>query len=687
MYRDSYDDRRSVVSGRTTGGGTKVTRYVVKEDDDYDRRTNYDAGRRSTAGTRYDNRTEIDIRDDDRYTSRDFRREPERHRQETITIRRDESPDRPRDRYWERPPGEPVEERELVIRRTVERDNDTRALSRVDDKSVVRADDRRESRFSDYEVVSPQRGSFDDREREVQRYIRTTDYYNSPPQQQPQTIIIRQEPIIIRETRERSPRREERREERRDEDFQIVKKSDIDDERSVSRRSRSEHGRDRDEEYFYEKKVRERLPDDRDDRRMRRPVSPHDSISQVGRRGRDRGYSSDDSMVYVRKERIEEDEDDGHRGRDLAAGALAGVGAAELIRNHNRKEGKDTSNGIGRFAKDGAAGIAGAVVAEGIRRYRSKSRRRSRSDSRERGRGYDSRDRSRSRSESHSRLKGLGGIGLAAAAVAAGALIANRNKNKEGSPGRSRSRSRSRGRSQSRASSRASAISDLTNDPTATDDRNPKTRNKKTAIAGAVGAAAAALYAQHRSKSRGRGESSSRVKKGAEVVGGGLAAAALAHLYERRKAKDEATDIVEDESRRSRSRHRSRSRPRNDSVYTDGPARGAYSDPNLIQYGNEPLYGNNYGEGYYGRAPPEQDYYQNQNRDIVPAPAATPTPRGFDAGQGRTRSVSSSRSRSRGRGAAAAAAAVGAGVAASEYDKRRQDKKERKRRESTESHD
>lgn len=682
MYRESYrdDDRRSVVSGRTTGG-TKVTRYIVKEDDEYDRRTNYDAGRRSNVGTRYDNRTEIDIREDDRYTSRDIRREPERHSRETITIRRDESPDRHRDRYWERPPGEPVEERELVIRRTVDRDNDARAPSRVDNKSMVLADDRRESRFSDYEVVSPQRGSFDDREREVQRYIRTTDYYNPQPQQQPQTIIIRQEPIIIRETRERSPRREER----RDEDYQIVKKSDIDDERSVSRRSKSEAGqRDRDEEYFYEKKVRERLPDDRDDRRMRRPVSPHDSISQVGR-NRNRGYSSDDSMVYVRKERIEEeDSDDGHRGRDLAAGALAGVGAAELIRNHNRKEGKDASHGIGRVAKDGAAGIAGAVVAEGIRRYRSKSRKRSRSDSRGRGRGYDSRDRSRSRSESHSRLKGLGGIGLAAAAVAAGALLANRNKNKrEGSPGGSRSRSRSRGRSHSRASSRTD-LYDLENDPNATDDRNPGTRNKKTAIAGAVGAAAAALYERHRSKSRGGDPN--RLKQGAEVVGGGLAAAALAHLYEKRKAKEEATDIVDSESRRSRSRNRSRSRPRTDSTYYDGPSRGAYSDPNLIQYGNEPLYGNNFGEGYYGRAPPEQDYYQNQNRDIVPAPAPPQTARGFDApGQGRTRSVSSSRSRSRSRGAAAAAAAVGAGVAASEFDKRRQEKKDRKRRESTES--
>ncbi|KAK5101378.1 hypothetical protein LTS08_004985 [Lithohypha guttulata] len=684
VYRDSgrFDDSRSVASARTTGG-TKVTRYIVKEDD-YDRRSHYDDGHRSAAPTRYDDRrTEIDIRDDDRYTSRTLAREPEyRGSRETITIRREESPerrDRDRDRYWERPPGEAVQDRELVIRRTVERDNVDRAPPRNDDRSVVlsRADDRRESRFSDYEVVSPQRPSLDDREREVQRYIRTTDYYNPPAPQQPQTIIIRQEPIIIRERyeRERSPRREE--------DFQIVKKSDIDDQHSVSRRSRSEA---RDEEYFYEKKVRERLPDDRDDRRLRRPISPHDSISQVGRRGRDRGYESDDSMVYVRKEKIEDygSSDDEHRGRDLAAGALAGVGAAELIRNHNRKEGKETSNGVSRVAKDVGAGALGAAAAEAIRRYRSKSRRRSRSDSRGRGRRQDSREGSRARSESHSNLKSLGGLGLAAAAVAAGALIANRSK-KGGSPDRgSRSRSRRRGsRSRSRASSRASAISELENDPTADDERNPKKRNQRTAAAGALGAAAMALYENQRSKSQGRGrnESPKRLKQGAQVVGGGLAAAALARLYENRKAKEEATEIVDSESRRSRSRHRSRSRPRTDSTYYDGPSQRAYSDPNLIQYGTEPLYGNNFGEGYYGRPQPEQDYYQNQNRDIVPAPAPPPATSQNDSFRpGRPRSVSSSRSRSRSRGAAAAAAAVGAGVAASELENRRREKKERKRR-------
>lgn len=700
--RDRFDDNRTSVSARTTGG-TKVTRYVVKEDDArsdfernksrYDGHSRYDDSR-SYAASRYDDRRSDYDRGDARVEETKIIRttreedEPQYSRaytrpdpgfsksRETITIRRDESPER-RDEYWRRPPGEPVEDRELVIRRTVERDNAPPPApappSRERELAVTRVEDDR--RYSDYEMVSPQRPRFDERDQEVQRYIRTSEYYQPQPAPPPQTIIIRQEPIIIRE-----------RERPREEDYQIVKRSDVEEERSVSRRS-ARSADPRDEEYFYEKKVRERLPDDdHRDRKFRREVSPHDSVSQVGRRNR--GYSSDDSMVYVRKEVREDYDSDGseHRGRDLAAGALAGVGAAELIRRHKNKEGHEVSHGGGRAARDIGAGIVGAVAAEGIRRYRSQSRKRSRSDSRGRDNRRASRHRSRSRSESRSKVKTLGGLGLAAAAVAAGALIANRNKNKNASPER-RSRSRSRRpRSESRASSRAS----LENDPTATDDRNPKKRNQKTAAAGAVGAAAMALYERHRSKSRGRAssESPNRLKQGAPIVGAGLAAAGLAHLYEKRKARDEADEIIKSERRRSRSRT-SRSRSRAPSTYYDGPQRSAYSDPNLIQYGNDPLYGNNYGEGYYGRPNMEQDYYNNHNRDIVPAPVPPPASSSFDAtsrrprSASRTRSLSSSpsRSRSRSRGAAAAAAAVGAGVAASELQNRSREKKERKRRE------
>lgn len=688
VYRDSrYDDTRSVASGRTSGG-TKVTRYVVKEDDS-DRRTTtrYD-DRGSRGGTRYDDRrTEIDIVDDhERAYSRVTEREPHRHTRETITIRRDESPDRGRDAYWNRASGEDVTDRELVIRSS-ERDNiKSRADTRKESVALSRVDDRRESRFSDYEVVSPQRDSFDDREREVQRYIRQTDYYQNQPQQQPQTIIIRQEPIIIRETvRDRGPERD-----RREEDFQIVKKSDVDVDDRVSRRSRSET-RDRDEEYFYEKRVRERLPDE-SERRLRRPVSPRDSVSQVGRGRRD-GYESDDSMVYVRKE-TREYSDDGSsppRKRSIAAGAIAGIGAAELIRNHNRKEGKETSSGAGRLVKDAGAGVVGAVAAEAIRRYRSKSRHgsRSRSGSRDRQSRYSRRSRGRDRSESRSESRGphigtVGGLGLAAAAVAVGALVASRHKKDASPDGDRRSRSRTR-RSASRggAGSRASSVASLANDPDAEGDRNPSTRNKKTAAAGALGAAAMALYERHRSKSRGRrhSESPNRLKQGVPIALAGLGAAGLAHQWEKRRAKEEAETIIENAPVRGRV-PRSRSRGRADSAYYDGPSQRSYSDPNLIQYGNEPLYGNNYGEGYYGRpgGVPEADYYQNHNRDIVPATSRGPP-------EGRTRSVSSSRSRSRNRGAETAAAGVGAGVAASDYDARRRDKKDRRRREYKRSPD
>lgn len=675
VYRDprSYDDTRSVASGRTNA--TKVTRYIVKEDDS-DRRTRYD-DTRSRAGTRYDDRqTEIDVLDErERTYSRVQEREPHRHTRETITIRRNESPSR-RESYWNRPAGEDVTDRELVIRSSERDDTRSRAETKRESVALSRVDDRRESRFSDYEVVSPQRDSFEDREREVQRYIRQTDYYQPQAQQQPQTIIIRQEPIIIRETvRDRD--RDRDRDRPREEDYQIVKKSDVEvDERPASRRSRSETGRD--EEYFYEKRVRERLPDERENR-MRRPVSPRDSVSQAG----GRGYESDDSMVYVRKERREYESDGSSppRKRSLAAGALAGVGAAELIRNHNRKEGKETSSGVGRLAKDAGAGVVGAVAAEAIRRYRSKSRHgsRSRSGSRDRQSRYSRRDRDRSRSRSSSRghkIGTVGGLGLAAAAVAVGALVASRNK-KEVSPEgrRSRSRTRRSSVSRNRADSRASSVASLANDPTANDDRNPKKRNQRTAAAGALGAAAMALYERHRSKSRGRrhSESPNRLKQGVPIALAGLGAAGLAHQFEKRKAKEEAEAIVDQEQGRGRA-PRSRSRGgRTDSTYYDGPSQRSYSDPNLIQYGNEPLYGSNYGEGYYGRPGAEADYYANQHRDMVPVEGRRST---VDAG--RTRSISSSRSRSRSRGAAAAA---GTGIAASEMDARNKEKKERRRRE------
>jgi hypothetical protein len=55
--------------------------------------------------------------------------------------------------------------------------------------------------------------------------------------------------------------------------------------------------------------------------------------------------SSDDSMVYIRKE-TNERSSSLDRKRDLAAGVLAGVGAAELLRNRKRREDQKVSHEI-----------------------------------------------------------------------------------------------------------------------------------------------------------------------------------------------------------------------------------------------------------------------------------------------------------------------------------------------------
>lgn len=667
VYRDRFDDSRtSVSSARRDGGGyTTRTRYIVKEDDS---RSSIGRDRRIVPERVEETRI---VRREVEEPAREVRREEPRYTERELVIRRDEDT---RSQYaYDTRREEPATERELIIRRTTEQEP-----RRDDAASVVRYDDRpradvrvTETRYrDDYEVLSPTRG-IDDRDRDLQRYTRTSEYY-SPPQ--PQTIVIRQEPIIIRERI-------------RDDDYQIVRKSDVEDERTVVRRDQPRG----EEDFFYEKKVRERIDEPRRDeddyyerRSRRRSVSPHDSVSQ---RGRD--YSSDDSMVYVRKETREESRDSSpDRRKNLAAGIAAGVGAAELLRNHKKREGRETSHGVGRLGRDLGAGALGAIAAEGISRarsaHRSRSRRRSR-DRHSRSRSRNRRSKSRSRSGSRSRLKTLGAVGLGAAALAAAATIATKRlgkKEAEEPPRRSRSRRR-----------REETLSELENDPTADDARNPKHRNKRIAEAGAAGAVVAGLIERARSKSRNR--SQSRVRQALPVVAAGLGSAALAGLYEKNKAKKEA-EVVQKEERRARSR--SRSRARSDAYY-DGPRDAAVSDPGLIEYGNGPMHGNNYGPDYYGRPAPVDNYYSTSNA-VVPAAAAGVA--GYAAQRGprsRSRSLSRERrsrrssrsssvspggrphSRRRSRDAAKYAAAAAAGaIGASEYDRRKKEKRERKAR-------
>ncbi|PYH95733.1 hypothetical protein BO71DRAFT_440034 [Aspergillus ellipticus CBS 707.79] len=383
--------------------------------------------------------------------------------------------------------------------------------------------------------------------------------------------------------------------------------------------------------YYYHRRIREYD----DDRRSRREISPGDSVSQATRRRDDQeGYSSDDSMVYIRKEVREYD--DPHHRRHLAEGALAGVGAAELLRNHRKKEGEDVSGGIGRLGRDVGAGALGAVAAEAVSRardhYRSKSRHRShsfdeypRSHSRHHRHyhhRHGRRSRSRSRSQSHSRVRTLAELGLGAAAIAGAVALARSksNSNKE-------RRSRSRHRHASNSRRRSVKGTD--------EERSQSQRKKHMAEAGLAGAAVAGLVERARSHSRshrrGRSRSHSTLRKALPVVAAGLGTAAATGLYEKNKEKKE-----EDETRR-RERRRSRSRSR---AASDTYPEHTRESPGLIEYGDHPVQGN-IPANYYGRPVTPHGYYSDAS-DPVASGAA-----GYGSSH-RPRSRSRSRSRTRG---------------------------------------
>jgi hypothetical protein len=675
--RDRYDESRTTISsarrGDDRGGYTTVKRYVVNGGDD--NRSSY-SGRGGVRPERVEEtrivRHEVNVEEPPRGYER---REDPRLSERELVIRRDRVAEEPRRDYGRR--DDRTEERELVIRRTTEREEP----SRERELTISRYDDRRDDRFD----LDIQRRDWGDRD--LQKYNRTTEYFTPAPQ--PQTIVIRNEIVMPR-----------------NDDFDS-RRSEVNDEKSVEKR---EPSRGREEEFFYEKKVKERIDepprrdaDHYDDRRSRREISPHDSVSQVGRR--DRGYSSDDSMVYVRKEKVTEDAGyDGsrspHHKRHIVEGVVAGIGAAEILRHHKQKEGRETSGGLGRVGRDVGAGALGALAAEGIsrarslHRERSKSRRRSRSDSggrRSRSRG-GSRGRDRSRSESPSRTKKLATLGLGAAAIAAAAIYAqNRKKNQSQSPnGEGRSRSRRR-------------ASSVGADSQVDDARNPGHRHKRALEAGAAGAVLAGLIERQRSKSRGgRDRSRSRVRQALPVIAAGLGSAGIAALYEKNKAKKETENAARQEreerrASRSRSRSHSRGRGRSADPYYDGPRGATASDPNLIEYGEGNVYGNNYGADYYGQPPAGEAYYNNRQNAVVPVVAgAGAYGASREVRPARSRSLSSqsstddggrrrrrhrknrgSRSRSAGK---ETAAAIGGVAAASEYERRKQEKRDKKAR-------
>lgn len=526
--------------------------------------------------------------------------------------------DRERDRDWDDPrsvsvkryvvPSEddyhrrdyPVE-RELVIRRSNDRDDYPSMAHRYE-------------RDLDYEPRRYDRDYRSERDYYEREYCRP---YALGPHSLPDAFVIRQgHPVIIHEARGIVYGH-------RDSDYEIVHRSAFDRDSGHSSQRRHRHHDD--------------------DRIARREVSPGDSVSQMSRRRDDQGYSSDESVTYVRKETRDYDDHPHHR-RNLAGGALAGVGAAELIRSRSKKEGDEVSHGWGRVGRDVGAGALGAVavnVAERARDYyRSKSRHRSHSVDDDRSshhyrHSHGRRSRSRSRSGSHHRIKTFAELGLGAAAIA-GAVALARNKSNSG-----RSRSR-HSRSRHRRASSAGAGDDR--------GRSQSQRRKHMVGAGLAGAAAAGLLERARSHSRpGKSRSRSKIRTALPIAAAGLGTAAATGLWEKHKENKEE----EGSARRSRHRSRSRSQPRSD-IYPDQTRDSA----GLIEYGDHPVHGNIPEDHYYGRPASQQGYYSDAT-DPVASGAA----------------YGSSRHRSRSRGARHSSSSA-------DSDRRRRHRRRRDKRRS-----
>lgn len=428
----------------------------------------------------------------------------------------------------------------------------------------------REYRYErDVERPAPRRDPY-----ELDRYTRTTEYFPPAPRA----------PVVIPAPRE-------------EEDYQVIRRSEVVDDRQLVRREAPRE----EEDYYYERRVREVDGEREDDRdyRSRRGRS-HDSASR---------YSSDDSMVYVKKEVREERGGSPHHKRHLAEGVIAGVGAAELIRHHRRKEGDEAEGRGSRLGKDLAAGAVGAVGAEVISRVRSRHRSKSRHGSPDRGRHGHRREEHRSRSRS--RVKTLATVGLGAAAIAAAVGYARHknNQKKENVKGDDR-RSRSRTRRNS-----TGELGPLPPD----DPRNAGKRNTRMAQAGLAGAAIAGLVERARSKSRGgRSRSQSRLRTGIPIAAAGLGSAAVAGLYEKRQAnkrEEQEKEAAAAENKKYRSRSQS-------AGPYDGPRTASASDPGLIEYGEAPVYSNGGIPDYYNRPASQAGYYPQVDPALVPAAAA-----------------------------------------------------------------
>jgi hypothetical protein len=117
-----------------------------------------------------------------------------------------------------------------------------------------------------------------------------------------------------------------------------------------------------------------------------------------------------------------------------------------------------------------------------------------------------------------------------------------------------------------------------------------------------------------------------------------------------RRTRSDDEDSVDYVRGRRAARERSRSTSRHRvGPYYDVGRNVAMSDPGLIEYGDSPMYGNNYGPDYYGRPAQQDNYYSDT---MVPvAAAAGAAGAAYGAREARDRSRSRSRSRNRRRSA------------------------------------
>jgi hypothetical protein len=518
----------------------------------------------------------------------------------------------------------------------------------------------REIRISrDYEREAPQRED----QYSLEKYSRDIEYYREPQQppppqpiqQQPQSIYIRNEvpqqmqmaPIIIREEapqpiiiREREPA------------YELIERSEVQQERQVARPRQEE-------DYYYERRVKEI---DRGGRHEERYMDER----EYGRdRYGDRNYYSDDDVVYVHKEKDTWGSETNTK-RDVAAGALAGIAAGQIVRHHRKRKGEAAGGSIGNAL---GYGTLGAVSAVALDKFNNRDRSRSMSSDRGRRRGQSQgRGRSKSRVREIGTLAAIAGVG--ALAYAAGrknkdkgttTVIEHEHRHRHRSHSR-KSRSRKRGHSR-RARSRSVTVieSDGGRSRSASRHTDAKHRNNRVAQVGLASAAVAGLVERKRSKSRQREgkKSHSRVREGIPIAAAGVTGAAVAGLYEKRKAKKETREL-------SRSRSRSKSRSRSVLSRLTGRSRSrrgsTASEPVLVEYGGDPI------------------YTEREARSRSRGRRRRDSSSSSDGRRHGSRSRSRSKSRARSVAETAAVAGV-AGLAAHEAAKRRDRKKAEKERE------